>query len=237
MLEVADLHAYYGKSHVLQGVSLTVAAGEIVALLGRNGVGKSTTLKAIMGIVPARAGSSRLGGRDITRLPSHDIARLGLGYVPEERRIFTDLTVLENLRIGMEVARWDARRQTAALEEVYRYFPRLPEFLRRPGGALSGGEQQMLAIARAFVTKPTVLLIDEPTEGLAPALVNELEQVMLRLAGRERVAILLVEQNFRLALRMSARAYFMEKGQIRHHAPSREVAQDGAVLRKYLGVA
>lgn len=236
MLEVEDLHAYYGKSHVLQGVSLAVGTGEIVALLGRNGVGKTTTLKAIMGIVQRRGSRVRFRGEDLTMLSTDEIARRGLGYVPEDRRVFAGLTVLENLRIGMEVMGWDERRQTAALDEVYDYFPRLGARGRQRGSTLSGGEQQMLAIARAFVKKPALLLIDEPTEGLAPALVSEIEHVMMRLARAEGIAILLVEQNFRMALRLSDRAYLMEKGSIRYHGPAAELAQNTEVLRKHLGV-
>lgn len=236
MLEVEDLHAYYGKSHVLQGVSLAVGTGEIVALLGRNGVGKTTTLKAIMGIVQRRGSRVRFQGEDLTTLSTDKIARRGLGYVPEDRRVFAGLTVLENLRIGMEAMGWDERRQTAALDEVYDYFPRLGARGRQRGSTLSGGEQQMLAIARAFVKKPALLLIDEPTEGLAPALVGEVEHVMMRLARAEGIAILLVEQNFRMALRLSDRAYLMEKGSIRYHGPAAELAQNTEVLRKHLGV-
>lgn len=237
MLEVDNLHAFYGKSHVLQGVSLRVAPGEIVALLGRNGVGKSTTLKAIMGLVPRRARRLRMGEHDLTRLPAHDIARLGIGYVPEDRRIFPDLKVIENLRIGMEVLGWDARRQGAALAEAYAYFPRLAERQQQLGGTLSGGEQQMLAIARAFATRPQLLLIDEPTEGLAPGIVGELEHAIQRLAAGEGIGVLLVEQNFRLALRVSARAYLMEKGTIRHEGTTADVAASPEILRRHLGVA
>ena len=237
MLEVVDLHAFYGKSHVLQGVSIRVEAGEIVTLLGRNGVGKSTTLKAIMGLLSARSGSLRLAGHDLAGLATHEIARLGVGYVPEDRRIFTDLTVLENLRIGMEVLGWDSPRQAAALDEAYAYFPRLAERRRQAGGTLSGGEQQMLAIARAVAPRPRVLLIDEPTEGLAPAVVGELEQAIRRLTAAEGIGILLVEQDFRLALRMSQRAYLMEKGAIRHEGPAAELLATPGLLRQYLGVA
>ncbi len=237
MLDVQDLHAFYGKSHVLQGVSLRVGAGEMVTLLGRNGVGKSTTLKAIIGLVPRRAAGLRFGGHDLAGLATHDIARLGIGYVPEERRIFGELTVLENLRLGMAVRGWDTARQAAALGEAYAYFPRLAERSRQLGATLSGGEQQMLAIARAVVPGPRLLLIDEPTEGLAPGIVAELEQVIRRLAAGAGMGILLVEQNFRLALRMSDRAYLMEKGTIRHQGRAADVAGSPDLLRKHLGVA
>jgi branched-chain amino acid transport system ATP-binding protein len=235
LVTIENLHTYYGKSHILNGVSLHVARGEVVGLLGRNGVGKSTTLKSIMGLVRPRQGRILLGGNSITGLPPHKLARLGVGYVPEDRRIFRLLTVMENLRTGLDrggVA--DARKQEL-LDKVYAYFPVLAERRNQAGGTLSGGEQQMLAIARAMMLEPKIILLDEPTEGLMPRMVSQIREIIEAL-HREGVAILLVEQNVPLTLEASQRVYFMEKGAIRHHADASTLKVNDAVVQKYLGV-
>jgi branched-chain amino acid transport system ATP-binding protein len=178
LLTVEAIHTYYGKSHILHGVSLAVGRGEVVGLLGRNGVGKSTTLKAIAGIVHPSAGEVRLEGQPIGRLPSHRLARLGIGYVPEDRRIFPLLTVQENLRVGVDRRGVTKARKAALLDKVYGYFPRLAERRHQAGGTLSGGEQQMLAIARAMMLEPKIILLDEPTEGLMPRMVSQIREII-----------------------------------------------------------
>jgi branched-chain amino acid transport system ATP-binding protein len=235
LVKVEDLHAYYGKSHVLHGVSLTVGRGEVVGLLGRNGVGKSTTLKSIMGLVQARQGRVMFEGRPVTGLPSHKLARIGIAYVPEERRIFARLTVMENLRTGLDRTGMTETRRQLLLHKVYDYFPVLAERRSQAGGTLSGGEQQMLAIARAMMLEPKIILLDEPTEGLMPRMVSQIGQI-IDILRRDGVAILLVEQNVPLTLQASRRVYFMEKGEIRHQAVAAELAMNGAIVRQYLGV-
>ena len=235
LVAVEDLHTYYGKSHILHGVSLTVGRGEVVGLLGRNGVGKSTTLKTIMGLVRPTEGKVALGGQSITGLPPHKLARLGIGYVPEDRRIFPLLTVMENLRTGLDRGGVTEARKQELLDKVFAYFPVLAERRAQAGGTLSGGEQQMLAIARAMMLEPKIILLDEPTEGLMPRMVSQIRQIIEAL-HREGVAILLVEQNVPLTLEASQRVYFMEKGAIRHHAPTSELAVDDPVIHQYLGV-
>ena len=235
LVAVEGLHTYYGKSHILHGVSLTVGRGEVVGLLGRNGVGKSTTLKTIMGLVYPRQGKVLLEGRPVTALPAHKIAKLGIAYVPEDRRIFRLLTVLENLRTGLDRPGVTDARKQELLDKVFTYFPVLGERRNQAGGTLSGGEQQMLAIARAMMLEPKIILLDEPTEGLMPRLVTQIHQIIDAL-HREGVAILLVEQNVPLTLETSERVYFMEKGQVRHHAPAAELHADHEVVHKYLGV-
>ncbi len=225
MLALHDVHTYYGKSHVLHGVSIEVGPGEVVGLLGRNGVGKSTTLKTIMGIVrPAQ-------GRVV--FENHDVG--GIGYVPEDRRIFRLLTVLENLRTGLDRQGVTDARREALLEKIYVNFPVLRERRHQAGGTLSGGEQQMLAIARAMMLEPKVILLDEPTEGLMPRMVGQIHEIIRVLHG-EGVAILLVEQNVPLTLEVSNRVYIMEKGVVRHHAPAAELRADHAVIHQYLGI-
>src|SRR3954469_25220363 len=216
LLKVEDIHSFYGKSHILHGVSLEVGHGEVVGLLGRNGVGKSTTLKAIAGLVHPSAGRVVFDGRPITNMAAHRLARLGIGYVPEDRRIFPLLTVTENLRTGLDRRGVTPARKKELLDKVYGYFPVLAERRNQAGGTLSGGEQQMLAIARAMMLEPKIILLDEPTEGLMPRMVAEIRQIidMLR---RENVAVLLVEQNVPLTLEASQRVYIMEKGVVRHH--------------------
>jgi branched-chain amino acid transport system ATP-binding protein len=235
MLSLADVHAHYGKSHVLHGISLQVGAGEVVGILGRNGVGKSTTMKAIVGIVPPSAGRVVFEGRDVTGAPPHRLARTGIAYVPEDRRIFRLLSVHENLRTGLDRPGVTSERRQALLEKVYHHFPVLRERRNQTGGTLSGGEQQMLAIARAMMLEPKIVLLDEPTEGLMPRMVAQIREIIDVLRG-EGVAILLVEQNVPLTLAVSERVYVMEKGQVRHEAPAETLRRDQAVIHQYLGV-
>jgi branched-chain amino acid transport system ATP-binding protein len=235
LLEVEGIHTYYGKSHILDGVSLEVSRGEVVGLLGRNGVGKSTTLKAVAGLVHPSRGEVRFEGRPITRLPGHRVARLGIGYVPEERRIFRLLTVVENLRTGLDRHGVTATRKKELLEKVYAYFPVLAERRSQAGGTLSGGEQQMLAIARAMMLEPKIILLDEPTEGLMPRMVAQIREI-IDVLHRQRVAVLLVEQNVPLTLEASHRIYILEKGIVRHHALAAELQVNDAVIHQYLGV-
>jgi branched-chain amino acid transport system ATP-binding protein len=235
LLQVADIHTFYGKSHILHGVSLEVGHGEVVGLLGRNGVGKSTTLKAIAGLVHPSNGRVLFEGRLISQLPAHQLARLGIAYVPEERRIFPQLTVLENLRTGLDRGGVTKVRKQELLDKVYAFFPRLAERRNQAGGTLSGGEQQMLAIARAMMLEPKIVLLDEPTEGLMPSMVSQIREI-IEVLRNERVAVLLVEQNVPLTLAAVTRIYILEKGMVRHHAPSAELRADDTVIHQYLGV-
>jgi branched-chain amino acid transport system ATP-binding protein len=235
LVAVEDVHTYYGKSHILHGVTLHVGRGEVVGLLGRNGVGKSTTLKTIMGLIHPERGRVLLAGTPVTGMPAHKLARRGIGYVPEDRRIFRLLTVMENLRTGLDRHGVTEARKHELLEKVFVYFPVLAERRNQAGGTLSGGEQQMLAIARAMMLEPKIILLDEPTEGLMPRMVSQIRQIIDVLHG-EGVAILLVEQNVPLTLEASERIYIMEKGMVRHHAAASEINIDDAVIREYLGV-
>jgi branched-chain amino acid transport system ATP-binding protein len=235
VIEIENVHAYYGKSHVLDGVSLEVGKAEVVGLLGRNGVGKSTTLKAIIGLVRPSGGKVLFQGRSITNQPAHQLARLGIAYVPEDRRIFRLLTVTENLRTGLDRRGVTEARKKELLDKVYEYFPVLAERRGQAGGTLSGGEQQMLAIARAMMLEPKIILLDEPTEGLMPRMVSQIRHI-IDMLQQESVAILLVEQNVPLTLESSQRIYIMEKGVVRHHAAASELRVNDAVVRQYLGV-
>jgi branched-chain amino acid transport system ATP-binding protein len=235
LVRLDGIHTYYGKSHILHGVSLEVSAGEVVGLLGRNGVGKSTTLKTVMGLVHPTEGTVSLEGRPITTMPAYRLARLGIGYVPEDRRIFRLLTVAENLRTGLDRHGVTEERKRTLLDKVYEYFPVLAERRNQAGGTLSGGEQQMLAIARAMMLEPKIILLDEPTEGLMPRMVGQISQI-IDVLHRDGVAILLVEQNVPLTLAASQRIYIMEKGMVRHHAPAADLRHDDAVIHQYLGV-
>ena len=227
MLELSGVHAAYGLSRVLHGVSLTARAGEVVSLLGRNGAGKSTTLKAIVGLVEVTGGGVHLEGREITRLATHQISRLGVGWVPEDRRIFSDLTVEENLRVGERPGgAWHAAR-------IYQLFPKLGELARRRAGSLSGGEQQMLTVARTLMGNPRLVLLDEPSEGLAPVVVRTLGDQIAALK-REGLTILLSEQNLRFAARLADRAYIIEKGEIKWEGPIARLMADESVRRAYL---
>ncbi len=235
MLKLADVHAYYGTSHVLQGVSLEVRDGEIVALLGRNGMGKTTTLKTVMGFVQPRGGAVEFGGRPIGGLRPHAVARLGIGYVPENRRIFPGLTVRENLELGLSnAARITDELRQKNLERVYHHFPILREKAGQQGRNLSGGQQQMLTIARAMMGETKLILMDEPTQGLAPALVREIRDIIRELKEMG-ITVLLVEQNARVALNVADRGYIMEKGQV-VFAGSAEALRGSAVAREKLGV-
>jgi branched-chain amino acid transport system ATP-binding protein len=235
LVRVEDVHSYYGKSHVLHGVSLRIGAGEVVGLLGRNGVGKSTTLKTIMGLVQPSQGAVVFAGHPVTGLPPHKLAQMGIGYVPEDRRIFRLLTVMENLRTGLDRKSVSEQARNALLEKVFSYFPLLAERRNQRGGTLSGGEQQMLAIARAMMLEPRIILLDEPTEGLMPRMVSQIRQIIETLHN-EGIAILLVEQNVPLTLAASERVYIMEKGSVRHHCAASEIDVRDAVIKQYLGV-
>ncbi len=235
LLRLEDVQSYYGKSHILHGVSLEVQPGEVVGLLGRNGVGKSTTLKTIAGIVRPSGGQVSFEGKPVGGLPPYRLAHLGIAWVPEDRRVFRLLTVLENLRTGLERPGVSDARKTALLEKVYAYFPVLAERRSQAGGTLSGGEQQMLAIARAMMLEPKIILLDEPTEGLMPRMVSLIRDIVQRLR-QDGVAILLVEQNVSLTLEATSRCYIMEKGAVQYHAPSAELKNNHAVIRQYLGV-
>jgi branched-chain amino acid transport system ATP-binding protein len=229
MLELQAVEGGYGLSRVLHGVTLRAGAGEVVSLLGRNGAGKSTTLKSIVGLVEVTGGHIRFDGRDITRRPTHEISRLGVGYVPEERRIFGDLTVAENLLVGEKGAGpWGAAR-------VYEFFPKLGELAGRRAGSLSGGEQQMLTVARTLMGNPRVLLLDEPSEGLAPVIVRALGDQIAALK-REGLTILLSEQNLKFAARLADRAYIIEKGQVRFDGSMAALMGDEGLRRKYLTI-
>jgi len=229
MLEVRDLHAVYGRSHVLHGVSLSAREGEVVSLLGRNGAGKSTTLKALMGLVRVTGGVVQFAGEALTGLPTHVISRRGLGYVPEDRRIFADLSVRENLMVGERPgSRWPVAR-------LFELFPGLGPLAERRGGSLSGGEQQMLTIARTLVTDPKLLLLDEPSEGLAPVIVRRLGEAIAALK-REGLTILLSEQNLKFARRLADRAYVIDKGEIKFEGPIAALDADESLRRAYLGV-
>jgi len=231
MLEVRDLHAAYGESMVLQGASLRVGPGQVAAVLGRNGVGKTTLMRAIGGLMPVRRGSVILKGADVTGLPAHEIARRGVGLVPQGRRVFASLDVREHLAVGDR--RGNGRGWN--LTRVVALFPRLSERLRHRAGKLSGGEQAMLACGRALVGNPDVLLMDEPSEGLAPLLVRELGRVVLELK-RQGTAILLVEQNLAFALRVADHVYLMSKGRIVHDCSPEELRASPEVKARYLGV-
>jgi branched-chain amino acid transport system ATP-binding protein len=235
MLALRDIHAYYAKSHILHGVTIDVGPGEVVGLLGRNGVGKSTTLKTICGLVRPAQGRVEFEGRDVTGWPPHRLPALGIAYVPEDRRIFRLLTVLENLRTGLDRPGVSEGRRTELLEKVYHHFPVLRERRSQAGGTLSGGEQQMLAIARAMMLEPKIILLDEPTEGLMPRMVGQIREI-IRVLHAEGVAILLVEQNVPLTLEVSSRVYIMEKGVVRHQAAASELRERHDVIRQYLGV-
>ena len=233
MLELHDVHAVYGRSHVLHGVTLSARAGEVVSLLGRNGAGKSTTLKAIVGLVEVTHGDIVFDGRVLRGLPTHAISRAGIGWVPEDRRIFGDLTVRENLMVGEAGAAAPARAWN--LERVFALFPKLAELARQRGGSLSGGEQQMLTIARTLMTGPRLLLLDEPSEGLAPVVVKALADNIAALK-REGLTILLSEQNLAFARRVADRAYIIEKGQIRFDGSMAALDADESLRRAYLAV-
>jgi len=231
MLEVEELHAYYGKSHVLHGVSFNVQPGEIVALLGRNGVGRSTSIKAIMGLVAAR-GSVRFRNRQILGLKAHEIARRGIGYVPEDRAIFPDLTVRQNLALGMKSRKQGGRWK---MEDMFALFPQLEERADAPGGVLSGGEQQMLTLCRTLMGDPDLLLIDEPTEGLAPRTVAQVSEFLRELQKRS-LSVLLVEQKLTISLHISQRLYVMGHGRVVFQGTPDELRDNESVRKEWLEV-
>ncbi|MEY4679565.1 MAG: ABC transporter ATP-binding protein [Alphaproteobacteria bacterium] len=233
LLDVEGLHAHYGQAHVLQGVDLRIEPGSVLALMGRNGAGKSTTLKAIMGLVPPSGGAVRLAGEALSGLGPHEIARRGLGYVPEDRRIFTELTVMENLEVGRRAARPGIPAWTP--ERLFELFPNLASMRDRPGGRMSGGEQQMLTIARTLMGNPSLVLLDEPSEGLAPVIVEQMARAILSLK-QEGLTVLLCEQNLHFATLVSDRAAIIEKGVVRYEGTMAALQADEAVRAQYLSV-
>jgi branched-chain amino acid transport system ATP-binding protein len=233
LLTVEEIHTYYGEAHILQGVSLRLEEGEVVTLIGRNGAGKTTTLRSIMGIARPSRGRVMLRGEELTRRPTHEIARRGIAWVPEERRILPNLTVLENLRLGM-LGRPGAGAD-GALDEVFDYFPRLRERVEQRGGFLSGGEQQMLAIARGLVARPSVMLVDEPTEGLAPLIVQSLTEILSRINQRG-TTLLLVEQTLEVAMALSHRLYVMDQGRIQFEGTPGALRTDPTIQQRFLEV-
>ena len=238
LLEVQHLNAWYGAAHILHGVSLNVGRGEVVALMGRNGAGKSTTLKSIAALVPRREGQMDFMGKSIAQKASHQIAQRGLGYVPEDRRIFTELTVLENLEVGRQKQRqWPDGTAVPhwTPEKLFTLFPNLGEMPDRLGGRMSGGEQQMLSVARTLMGQPYLVLLDEPSEGVAPLIVEQMARTILELKA-QGIGILLSEQNLPFAEVVADRAYVLEKGQIVHHAPMAELAGNTTVRQQYLGI-
>jgi branched-chain amino acid transport system ATP-binding protein len=234
LLGIRELNTYYGQSHILQGVSLGVDRGEIVCLLGRNGVGKSTTLKSIIGLVVPRSGEVLFRGNNLAGKPTYAIAKTGVGYVPEERRIFPTLTVRENLLMGIKTGQ-KPDEGGWTIDRVYQYFPALQARNGQMGRFLSGGEQQMLTIARTLMGNPEILLIDEPTEGLAPKIVETVEKVIQDIHQHD-ISILLVEQNMRVALRLAGRIYVISKGKIVFHGSGESLKQADEIRQKYLEV-
>jgi len=233
ILEVKDVHTYYGTSHVLFGVSLDVDRGEVVCLMGRNGAGKSTTFRTVMGLTPPRAGTVLFQGKDVTRIKVHTKARLGIGYVPEDRQIFPELTVRENLDIGRSSG--IHRKDGWNVDRIYGLFPVLEKYDRKPGGQLSGGEQQMLTIARTLMGNPELVLLDEPTEGLAPVIVISLKEMILRLKEMG-TTILLSEQNVKFAVKVSDRVFIIDNGAIRYRNDIKGFVEDERVQKRYLAV-
>jgi branched-chain amino acid transport system ATP-binding protein len=236
LLALEDVHTYYGEAHILQGISLTVGEGEVVTLVGRNGAGKTTTLRSIMGIARPRRGRVLLRGQDVTGLPTHQIARRGIAWVPEERRVLPNLSVLENLRLGwLGAGRSSAEAVDLERERIFEYFPRLRERLHQRGRHLSGGEQQMVAIARALVARPSLMLVDEPTEGLAPLLVRSLTEILAAI-NRHGTTILLVEQALEVALALAHRVYVIDQGRIQFQGTPDDLRRDPAIQQRFLGV-
>lgn len=233
MLEIEGLNAYYGRAHILHGVGFSMGRGEVLALMGRNGAGKSTTMKAVMGLVPPQAGRITFEGHTIVGREPFEIARLGIGYVPEERRVFSELSVMENLSVAQRPRREGAPHWTP--ERLFQLFPNLGRMRDRPGGAMSGGEQQMLTIARTLMGNPKLVLLDEPSEGLAPVIVEEMAKTILALKG-EGLSVLISEQNLHFAGSVADRATIIEKGLIRFTGTMDELKADEAVRAQYLSV-
>jgi branched-chain amino acid transport system ATP-binding protein len=234
MLEVDNLNAWYGRSHVLQGVAFSIGKGEAVCMIGRNGAGKTTTLRSIMGLVARREGAIRFNGENIIAEPTHRRFALGLAYVPEERRIVPGLTVQDNLRLGL-VASANRSREADVIDRIAQTFPRLKERLGQAADTLSGGEQQMLAIARAMAADPKLIMLDEPSEGIMPVLVDEMFELFARMKG-EGITLLLVEQNVERALQLADRAYVMDQGAIVHTGDAKALLADKAIQERYCAV-
>ncbi len=232
MLEVKDLHAFYGRAHILHGISLEVRAGEVVALLGRNGAGKSTAMKAIMGLVPPARGEVSFAGQRIERLPPYRIARLGLGYVPEERRIFTELSVMENLEVGRQAARAGVPLWTE--DKLFALFPNLARMRERPGGRMSGGEQQMLTIARTLMGNPRLILLDEPFAGVDPIAVIDIQKI-IRFLKERGIGVLITDHNVRETLGICDHAYIINAGNVLAAGRPAEIVENESVRRVYLG--
>jgi|Deesub1362A_J573_1020465.scaffolds.fasta_scaffold01356_4 branched-chain amino acid transport system ATP-binding protein len=237
MLRVEDVDVFYGKSHILHGIEMDIQHGQIVALLGRNGVGKTTTIKTIIGILKPKKGRIIFEGQEISKIPTHEIARIGISYVPQGRRLFNKLTVLENIIIGLTVKKELRNNESYQdkIKKVLEIFPQLESLLNRPVETLSGGEQQMVAIARALVTNPKLLLMDEPSEGLMPVLVQKLGDT-IKLINQMGVTILLTEQNVSMALKIADKVYIMDNGEIRFKGNPTRLLKDEDLLLKYLGV-
>ena len=234
MLQISNLNAWYGASHVLQDISIEVAKGEIVCLIGRNGAGKTTTLKSVMGLLDKTGGSAVFKGKELLGQPAHTRFALGLAYVPEERRIVQGLSVRENLRLGL-VASPQKKQETARIEEIAKIFPRLAERLDQEAVTMSGGEQQMLAIARAMISKPDLIMLDEPSEGIMPVLVDEMFE-LFRAMKAQGTTVLLVEQNVELALDIADRAYVLDQGTVVHQASAQELLADDEIKERYCSV-
>jgi branched-chain amino acid transport system ATP-binding protein len=233
LLKVEQIDTFYGQSHVLQGVSLSIREGEVVCLLGRNGVGKTTTLRSVMGLTPPRSGKIFLNDSDITRKPPFQIANMGIGYMPDDRRIFPDLTLFENLELARRLSRKSGVQWT--FEKIYDLFPVFIDLKDRKGTHLSGGEQKMLAIGRALMKNPHLLLLDEPSEGLAPLIVQNLIEVLSRIQG-EGVTILIADQNLKFCRKTSNRGYILQKGMVQYEGAMEEIWQNEEIIKKYLVV-
>ncbi len=230
MLEVNDIHTYYGRSHILQGVSMNLQKGEVICLLGRNGAGKTTTLRSIMGFTPPRKGSIKFEGADLAKMPPYEICRLGIGYVPQDRRIFPTLSVEDNLEVVERKVEggW-------TVEKIFCAFPILEPLKSRKGRHLSGGEQQILAVARPLMTNPKLLLLDEPSEGLAPLIVRAIEE-LVKSVITTGISVILAEQNMRFAMNIAQRGYIIDKGRIHHQGTIEELKEDKEIIGKYLAV-
>jgi branched-chain amino acid transport system ATP-binding protein len=238
ILELEDIHTYYGDSHVIQGLSMYVDKGEAVSLLGRNGVGKTTTLRSIMSLTPPRRGTVRIGGTDCTRWPTHRIAKEGrVAYIPADRQIFPGLSVDENLKLSQRQPLEGCEEDAWTKEKVYENFPRLKDRYRQDGSTLSGGEQQMLAIARGLMGNPEIMLLDEPSQGLAPIIVAMVVEIVKRLCSIHQLTLVLVEQNFRVAYKLASRHYLMDvKGQIRRTLTRAEWTENQDIVKRHLSV-